>query len=129
MNDQPEVAAQEPAGEGGHHRLQPRRDERDLVLVHDAVDGLGRRRDAVPEQRGLHTAVRTVVRREAVERLAVVRPVDPDGVPLEGAHPADGVEPEHDLPLDEERDAEVGEQLGSPGAGADHQPVGLVRAL
>ena len=54
--------------------------------------------------------------------------VDEDRMVHERLGPADRVEPVQHLALDGDRDAELGEQLRRPGAGADHELPGGVGA-
>ena len=91
---------------------------------------VSRRADlAAPEERRLHPAVGPVDRREAVE-LQVAVAVDPDRLAVRGerADAAVGLEPVHDLALDRERHAQVGQHLRRPRAGADTRWSGGVGA-
>src|SRR5918997_281354 len=101
-----------------------------LLIVDFPVYRLSGCGDAAgPVKGGLHASL-VVLDREAVEPVAVVRFPDVDGEAVREERLATvlRLEPVHHLPLDLERETQIGEQLWRPGAGRDHEPLRLVGA-
>src|SRR5215211_1692341 len=123
-----DVGREAPAGQRRDMLVQIPAHELDLLIAYLPVERFGGARHTTgSEEDSLHAAL-PLQKREAGERVSVVRFPDKDGkVAREKRFCATpGLEPVDNPPLGLQRKAQVREQCRGPGAGRDNQPFRLV---